>query len=140
MKHALALLLLIASPAAAETFEVRMLNRGAAGPMVYEPDFLRLAPGDTVKFLAATTGHNAASIEGMAPPGATPFKGQINEEIAVTLTEPGLYGVKCSPHVAMGMVMLIAVGEADPAGLRIPEDVPARAKARLAEIVARAAR
>lgn len=79
MKSALAILLLAAAPAAAETFEVRMLNRGAAGPMVYEPDFLRVAPGDTVRFVAATSGHNAASIDGMAPGGAAPFKGRINE-------------------------------------------------------------
>ena len=38
--------------------------------------------------------------------------GKVNQEIAVTLTEPGLYGVKCLPHYAMGMVMLIQVGEA----------------------------
>lgn len=140
MKYALAALLISASPAAAETFEVRMLNRGEAGPMVYEPDFLRISPGDSVKFIAATTGHNAASIEGMAPEGAEPFKGQINEEIEITPTVPGLYGVKCSPHYAMGMVMLIAVGDADPTGLAVPENLPARAKQRFGEILARASR
>ena len=45
------------------------------------------------------------------PEGAEKFKGKINEEIEVTLTEPGFYGVKCLPHYAMGMVMVIAVGE-----------------------------
>lgn len=138
MKSALAILLLAAAPAAAETFEVRMLNRGAAGPMVYEPDFLRIAPGDTVRFIAATAGHNAASIEGLAPEGAEPFKGRINEEIEISPTMPGLHGVKCSPHYAMGMVMLIAVGDADPAALTVPDDVPDRARKRFEEIVARA--
>ena len=114
-----------------------MLNRGEHGPMVYEPDFLAIAPGDTVKFVAAQSGHNAASIDGMAPAGFAGFKGNINQEIEVTLTEPGVYGVKCSPHYAMGMVMLIAVGDAHPADAAIPETVPKRAKARFAEIVAR---
>ncbi|TPE46988.1 pseudoazurin [Amaricoccus solimangrovi] len=145
MKYALAALLIAPplitpGPAAAETFEVRMLNRGEAGPMVYEPDFLRIAPGDSVKFIAATTGHNAASIEGMAPEGAEPFKGQINQEIEIAPAVPGLYGVKCSPHYAMGMVMLIAVGDADPAGLVVPETVPARAKQRFGEILARSSK
>ena len=135
MKLAVAALLLAATPAAAETFEVRMLNRGEAGPMVYEPDFLRLAPGDRVKFYVASGGHNAATIEGMAPEGAAPFKRPINEDLALTLTTEGLYGVKCSPHYAMGMVMLIAVGDADPAALAIPEAVPDRARKRFEAIV-----
>ena len=130
-------LLLLPVAALAETHEVRMLNRGERGSMVYEPDFLAIAPGDTVKFVAAQSGHNAASIEGMAPAGFAGFKGNINEEIEVTLSEPGIYGVKCSPHYAMGMVMLIAVGDADPAGAAIPETVPKRAKGRFADIVAR---
>lgn len=38
----LALLLsLVASSAFAETHEVKMLNGGAAGPMIYEPDFVQ---------------------------------------------------------------------------------------------------
>ena len=47
----------------------------------------------------------------MIPPGATPFKGRINEEIVVKLTVPGLYGYKCLPHLGMGMVGLIQVGK-----------------------------
>ena len=73
----------------------------------------------------------------MAPAGFPGFKGNINQEIEITLTEPGIYGVKCSPHYAMGMVMLIAVGGADPAAAAIPEAVPKRARDRLAEILAR---
>jgi len=133
-----ATLLLAALPAQAETFQVKMLNRNSTGPMVYEPEFLKVKPGDTVKFLATTSGHNAASIDGMLPAGAQPFKGKINEEIEVTFTESGLYGVKCLPHYAMGMVMLIQVGDADPARMQVPDAVPARAKKRFAEIVTRA--
>jgi plastocyanin len=38
----------------AETFEVRMLNRGAKGSMVFEPDFIELKPGDSIKFIAGS--------------------------------------------------------------------------------------
>ncbi len=98
--------------AAAETFDVQMLNRSDNGVMVFEPASLRVAVGDTVKFVPTDRGHNAESMEGMIPEGAEPFKGKINEEIEVTLTEEGFYGVKCTPHFGMGMVMVIAVGDA----------------------------
>lgn len=125
---------LLASPALAETHEVRMLNRNDHGSMVYEPQFLRIAPGDTVRFLPAQPGHNAATIDGMVPEGAAPFRSKINEAFEVTLDVPGAYGVKCSPHVAMGMVMLIEVGAAEAPVL--PEALPKKARERLAEIIA----
>jgi pseudoazurin len=104
---------LLAGSALAETHEVQMLNKGEAGTMVFEPAFLQVEPGDTVKFVATDKSHNAESILDMIPEGAEPFKGKINEEIEVTLDAPGLYAVKCTPHFAMGMVMTIAVGEVD---------------------------
>ncbi|MDO5058047.1 MAG: pseudoazurin [Lautropia sp.] len=131
--------LMATPPATAETHHVKMLNRNAQGAMVYEPDFLKVKPGDVVKFRATTSGHDAASIDGMMPAGAQAFKGKINEEIEVRFTEEGLYGIKCLPHYAMGMVMLIQVGDkADPASLQVPEAVPARARKRFQEIVGRA--
>jgi pseudoazurin len=99
----------------AETFEVKMLNKGEAGRMIFEPAALRVAVGDTVKFIASDKGHNAETVKGMIPEGAEAFAGKINEEIDVILTEPGFYGIKCKPHFAMGMVMVIAVGETDAA-------------------------
>lgn len=135
------LLTLCATGAAlAETHEVRMLNRGALGSMVYEPEFVQLQPGDKIKFLASSSGHDAVSIEGMAPAGAQPFKGKINEEIEVAFTEAGLYGIKCLPHYAMGMVMLVRVGDAPLSALQVPAQVPERAQKRFQEIAARAAR
>ncbi|ULB12376.1 pseudoazurin (plasmid) [Cereibacter azotoformans] len=126
---------LLASPAWAETHEVRMFSRNDRGPMIYEPDRLRIAPGDAVRFLPAQPSHNAATIDGMIPAGAEPFKSRINDDFTVTLTVPGVYGIKCSPHFAMGMVMLIEVGEA-PAPV-LPDDLPARARDRFEAILAR---
>ena len=121
---------LLAPAALAEVHEVKMLNRGAAGSMVYEPEYLRIAPGDTVKFIATQSGHNAASVPGLLPAGAQAFKGKINQEIEQTFSVPGLYGIQCIPHLAMGMVMVIQVGDAAPAEL--PANLPARAQARFA--------
>lgn len=110
---AAAALLFSAAPAAAREWQVRMLNKGSDGKlMVFEPAFVAIKPGDTVKFVAANKGHNAESVVGMAPAGAAPFKGRIDEEIVVKFTQPGLYGYKCLPHTGMGMVGLIQVGAA----------------------------
>lgn len=122
--------LFAATGALAEVHEVRMLNRGADGAMVYEPDHLRIAPGDTVRFLPTQAGHNTASIAGLLPDGAVAFKSKINQPFEQTFATPGLYGIQCIPHLAMGMVMLIQVGE--PGAATIPEALPDRARSRLA--------
>ena len=118
----------------AETHEVQMLNKGAAGNMIFEPAALSIAAGDTVKFVATDRGHNAETIKGMFPDEAEAFAGKINEEIEVTLESEGFYGIKCKPHFAMGMVMIIKVG----AESVMPDDflagrLPPRAKGRLEE-------
>lgn len=96
----------------AAEFEVQMLNKGEAGSMVFEPAFLQIAPGDTVKFVPTDKGHNAETIKDMLPEGAEVFKGKINEEFSVTFDIEGAYAYKCAPHYAMGMVGMIVVGEA----------------------------
>lgn len=133
MKSAALILSLLAAPALAETHQVQMLNRSDNGPMIYEPSFLRIAPGDSVRFLPTQPSHNAATIDGMIPAGADPFKSKINEDFTVTLTVPGSYGIKCSPHFAMGMVMLIEVGE--DAAITLPATLPDRAKQRFQQII-----
>jgi pseudoazurin len=103
--------LLAADGANAAEHEVKMLNKGEKGAMVFEPDFLRVEVGDTVKFLAVDKGHDAQSIAGMLPEGVEGFKGKINQEITVSIDKEGVYGIKCQPHYAMGMVMLVVAGE-----------------------------
>lgn len=102
----------LAGAAASEEFEVKMLNKGPDGErMVFEPAFLKVAPGDTVVFAPTDKSHNSEAMLGMLPDGVDPWKGKINEEISVTLEQPGLYGYKCAPHYALGMVGLIQVGD-----------------------------
>jgi pseudoazurin len=101
-----------ASPAVAKDYQVKMLNKGARGMMVFEPAAVKIAPGDTVTFLASDKGHNAEIISGMLPPGAAPFKGKMNQNLTVKFTKPGVYGYKCLPHYGMGMVGAVFVGSA----------------------------
>jgi pseudoazurin len=102
--------LTLASPSLAAEHVVRMLNRGTTGPMAFEPAVVRIAPGDTVRFVPTNPSHNAESIPGMLPAGARPFRGAINREFSVRFTQPGVYGYKCLPHYGMGMVGLVIVG------------------------------
>ena len=103
--------LLLTVPAQAAEFEVKMLNKGPDNQMMaFDPPFLKVQLGDTVKFVAADKGHDAESIPGMVPDGATPFKGKLSQEISVTFDKPGLYGYRCVPHFGMGMVGLVEVG------------------------------
>lgn len=131
--------LLFSGAANAAEFEIKMLNKGAKGAMVFEPDFVRAAAGDTIKFVPTDKSHSAETIKGMAPEGAEPFKGKLNEEVTVTVTADGVYGVKCAPHYGMGMVALIVVGE--PVNLDAAKEVknPGKAKKVMAELLEQAA-
>lgn len=118
-----------AAPAHAANFEVHMLNNGAAGTMVFEPALTKIAPGDTITFTPTDKGHNVETISGMLPEGAQAFKGKIGQEVVVTFTVPGAYGVKCLPHFAMGMVALVVVGDLPPANLEAIKTVKVPKKA-----------
>jgi pseudoazurin len=100
-----------ASWAAAADFEVHLLNKGKDGVMVFEPGLTKIARGDTVTFVPTDKGHNAETYKDLLPAGAQPFKGKINEPVKVTFDVEGAYVVKCAPHMPMGMVGLIIVGD-----------------------------
>ncbi len=107
--------LALASAVAAEEHTVEMLNKGSDGEtMVFEPAFLKVAPGDTVTFVPTDKSHNAESILGTLPEGAEAFKGRVNQEVSVTMEVEGLHPVKCLPHYPLGMVALIQVGDSAP--------------------------
>lgn len=91
---------------------VRMLNRSAAGTMVFEPGLIRARIGDTVRFMPTDPSHNAELIRGMTPAGVPMARGAMNKMFDLRVTHAGLYGVKCSPHFGMGMVALIVAGDA----------------------------
>lgn len=123
----------------AANFQILMLNKGTDGKtMGFSPSFLRVEPGDTVTFIPVDKGHNTETILGMIPAGADTWKGEVNEELTVTLTEPGLYGFKCQPHLNMGMVGLIEVGSAKSNLTELMNvRLPGKAQARMMELFAK---
>jgi|TARA_B100001540_G_C15708258_1_gene597248 pseudoazurin len=90
-------------------FEVKMLNQGQDGVMVFEPPLLKINAGDTVTFKATDAAHNSASIPGMIPNGASSWNGELSRDISVTFDVPGIYGYQCTPHAMMAMVGVIQV-------------------------------
>ena len=105
------LLVFGAGTALAADLQVHMLNKGAKGTMVFEPDFVAAAPGDTITFIPTDKSHNAEAIKGMLPDGAESFKSAANKDFTLTLGQEGVYGIKCTPHYGMGMVMLVVAGK-----------------------------
>jgi pseudoazurin len=100
-------LFLLSVPAFAEDHYVRMLNNGDGGMMIFEPAVLSVNIGDTVNFVATDMAHNSASV--FTPPGATPWRGRMSQDVSVTLDTPGVYIYECSPHNMMAMVGVIQV-------------------------------
>lgn len=89
--------------------EVKMLNQGEDGVMVFEPGYLRAEVGDTVTFVPTDPAHN--SVSDAIPNGARAWNGALNETVTVTLEKEGIYLYKCTPHLPLGMVGVIQVGK-----------------------------
>ena len=124
----------------AAEIEVKMLNKDADdNKMVFEPMLIMAEKGDTVTFLPTEKGHMAASMKGMLPEGIKKFKGKINKKISVVVSEDGLYGIKCTPHFANGMVAIIAVGDFNPDGFLDGKKIPKKSKKRMEEMLAQLA-
>lgn len=143
MKATLGIALAVAAmttAANAADFEVHMLNKGKDGVMVFEPGLTKVAKGDTVTFVPTDKSHNAETFKGLLPDGAEPFKGKMNETVKITFSVDGAYVVKCAPHVGMGMVALVVVGDA-PANLDAIKTakLPKKARERLDADIAAAA-
>jgi len=94
----------------AENYEIKMLNQGSEGYMVFEPSVLKIKKGDTVTFKATDAAHNSASIKGMIPSGAEDWNGKLSQDVSVTFNVEGVYGYQCTPHMMMAMVGIIEVG------------------------------
>ena len=94
----------------AANYEVKMLNQGPTGVMVFEPAVLKINVGDTVTFKSVDAAHNSASIPGMIPDGASPWNGELSQDLTVSFDVAGIYGYQCTPHSMMAMVGVIEVG------------------------------
>jgi pseudoazurin len=99
---------------AAVVHDVQMLNKHPDDPktvMVFLPDLIRAAPGDTIRFLPVDKGHNAASLKDMLPDGVEAWKSKINEEFEIVVAAEGVHAFQCVPHGAMGMAGMVLVGD-----------------------------
>jgi len=94
----------------AANYDVKMLNQGPTGVMVFEPAVLKINVGDTVTFKSVDAAHNSASIPGMIPAGASPWNGALSQDVTVAFDVAGIYGYQCTPHSMMAMVGVIEVG------------------------------
>ncbi|WFU07017.1 pseudoazurin (plasmid) [Rhizobium sp. CB3171] len=126
-------------PLMAADYQIRMLNKGTDGAMVFEPGFTKIAPGDTITFIPTDKSHNVETFMGLIPDGAAEFKSKASEEYQAKFDIPGFYVVKCTPHMSLGMVALIQVGD-NPTNLdalktaTVPNLVRKRLNADLAQI------
>ncbi len=114
---------LACSSVMAAEHEVKMLNKGADGMFVFEPGYLKVAKGDTVKFVATDSGHFVGSV---VTPDNTEWKGAFNKDFEVTFAEEGVVVYNCPPHASMGMIGVIQVGA--PVNLDAAKEVAAGMK------------
>ena len=113
MHKSLFILALLTSFVAAENFDIKMVNADASGQvMVFDPPFVKANIGDTVTFLPTDMLHNSQSVPGLIPSSASSWNGAMNEKIVIELKTEGVYVYQCTPHIALGMIGVIQVGEA----------------------------
>ena len=101
---------ILSTAAFAVNHEVKMLNSGAEGFMVFEPAVLNVEVGDSVTFKATDMAHNSASLSGMIPEGANAWNGAMSQDVTVTVNKAGIYVYQCTPHSMMAMVGVIQAG------------------------------
>jgi len=106
------LVLLAISPAIyAAQHTVKLLSSGSNGQiMVMEPGFIKIAPGDSISFEPSDPSHNVVSHS--IPDGAEAFATPYGKQQTITFTAEGFYVYKCQPHLPLGMVGVIEVGNA----------------------------
>lgn len=111
---------LSASPAAADTYTVKMGTD--AGLLQFEPSTITIKPGDTVKWVMnKVPPHNAVFDDTKIPGGDKALAKQLSHEKLMFSpgesyettfpadTEPGTYSYYCQPHRGAGMAGKIVV-------------------------------
>ena len=90
--------------ASAETIQILFTENDS-----YSIEVARIAVGDTIEWLPKNEGHN---VEFLAGPKmhSLPKKSGINQVHSIIFKVPGIYLYGCTPHMNMGMLGLIIVG------------------------------
>ena len=94
----------ISKHAIAELFQVEFTQFDT-----FSIEVLNIDVGDTVEWLPKNKGHN---VEFLAGPNMAdlPPKSNMNEFHSVLFERPGVYLYGCTPHLNMGMLGLVVVG------------------------------
>ena len=122
MKKSLFLLMLTASLSAyAANHEVKMLDNGKDGSMVFEPGYVNAKVGDTVTFKATNSGHWVQSKA--LPDGVADFLSEDGKDFTLKLDKEGVYVYTCPPHRMMNMSGVILLGEGKVQAQGAPQDV-----------------
>jgi plastocyanin len=105
---------LTASPAAAETYEVKMGSD--SGMLQFVPSSLTIKPGDTVKWVNNKLAPHNVVFDSSKVPNDIAAKASHKslvfspgESFTTTFDEPGEYNYYCEPHRGAGMVGKIIV-------------------------------
>ena len=97
-------LVIISKIALAETIQIEITENDS-----YSLEIAYIDAGDTIEWLPKNEGHN---VEFLAGPKMNdlPNNSKINESHSVLFKTPGIYLYGCTPHLNMGMLGLIIVG------------------------------
>jgi pseudoazurin len=97
-------LVIISKIALAETIQIEFTENDS-----YSLEIAYIDAGDTIEWLPKNEGHN---VEFLAGPKMNdlPNNSKINEPHSVLFKTPGVYLYGCTPHLNMGMLGLIIVG------------------------------
>ena len=94
--------------ASATEHQVKMLNYGKEGSMVFEPAVVHAEVGDTVTFLPENSSHYVQTY--VVPEGAKAWKSELDKPFSVKLENEGVFLYYCPPHLMMSMIGLVQVG------------------------------
>lgn len=97
-------LVIISKVALAETIQIEFTENDS-----YSLEIAYIDAGDTIEWLPKNEGHNVEFIAGPKM-DELPNNSKINESHSVLFKTPGIYLYGCTPHLNMGMLGLIIVG------------------------------
>ena len=106
----LLLLSLWSGLAVAADTTIEMLNKLDNEYMVFSKNIVYIDPGDTVFWKATDKGHNVEFVKRAVPTGVEAFKSKLSLDTEYKFSIPGIYAYWCTPHMTMGMIGFVIVG------------------------------
>ena len=97
-------LLVISNAATAETVQIEFTKFDT-----FSVEVVHIDVGDTVEWLPKNAGHNVEFITGPQM-SALPKNSKMDDFHSVVFKTPGIYLYGCTPHLNMGMLGLVVVG------------------------------